>query len=62
MIYFAMGYDGHLYNLSDCGDYESADESATDLGIDTCWIFDENVAREWVKGLATWLSIDTDTG
>ena len=33
MLYFAMGYDGHLYNLSDCGDYEAADESATDLGI-----------------------------
>jgi len=56
MLYFAIGYDGNLYNLCDCGDWEAANESAEDLGVDNCWIFDETVAREWLGGLRTWLS------
>jgi hypothetical protein len=41
MLYLALAADGRVYNLCDCGDFDAADESARDLGIDVVWIFDE---------------------
>ena len=49
MMYLALGFDGHIHNLCDCGDFESAEESAKDLGIDTVWIIDRPTAKEWAK-------------
>jgi len=45
MRYFALGDDSQFYDLGDCGDFEAADESATDLldgtGIHPLWLFNE---------------------
>lgn len=46
-VWFALAADGLLYCLCDCGDFEAAEESAKDLGIDAVWIIDEAAARQW---------------
>jgi hypothetical protein len=47
-LWFALNEDGLLYNLGDHGDYEAADATATDLGLNTVWLFDEQEARNLV--------------
>jgi hypothetical protein len=44
MIYFALNTDGLLYNLGDHGDWEAAEETASDLRIDPIWILNEDEA------------------
>ena len=46
-IWFALAADGELWCLCDCGDFEAAEESAEDMGIDALWILDEAAARQW---------------
>ncbi len=46
-VWFALADDGLMYCLCDCGDFEAAEESAADLGINAIWIADEEAARQW---------------
>jgi hypothetical protein len=50
--YFALASDGLIYCLCNCGDFEAAEESATDLGIEAIWIADEPTARQWFENLS----------
>jgi hypothetical protein len=45
MLYLALGIDGRIYNLCDCGDIEAADESAKDLDISAVWLWDAADAK-----------------
>jgi len=45
--WFALGWDGKVYPLGDCGDYEAADEVARDVGIDAVWLADYDTASQW---------------
>ena len=65
-IWFALGYDGNLYNLCDCGDIEAAEESAADVIPDmegqvtntkALWLFDEDTAQQWVNTLLKGISM-----
>lgn len=47
MNYFALCADGNLYDLGDHGDFECADNTASDLQINQIWVFDEKVAKSW---------------
>jgi hypothetical protein len=51
MKYFALGSDGCMYDLCDCGDFDAAEESAHDLlhpmMVDAVWIASEDVALAW---------------
>jgi len=67
-IWFALGYDGNLYNLCDCGDIEAAEESAADVIPDmegqvtaskALWLFDEHTAHEWVNVLMKGISMNS---
>lgn len=51
-LWFALGFDGALYALGDCGDYEAAGEVATDLGIDSFWLVDPEQAHQWYSRLS----------
>lgn len=50
-LWFALAYDGDIYCLSDCGDFEAAEESAASLGIEPVWIADQEQAERWLKRL-----------
>jgi hypothetical protein len=61
-IYFALGNDGRMYNLCDCGDFEAAEESADDVlppGVGAVWIFDADTAREFANVLLTGLTMNS---
>ena len=67
-IWFALGYDGELYNLCDCGDMEAAEESAADVIPDmegqvtnskAIWLFDEHTAAQWVEVLVKGISMNS---
>ncbi len=47
-LWFALNEDGLVYNLGDHGDSESAEATASDLGLNTVWLFDEQDARNLV--------------
>ena len=60
--WFALEFDnkmgrarrvGKLMAIGDCGDYETADEIATDLGYDTMWLVDPETAQDWADQLAS---------
>ena len=53
MIYFALNPDGLLYNLGDHGDWESAEDTASDLRIDPIWTLNENEALNWAEFILT---------
>jgi len=53
MIYFALNPDGLLYNLGDHGDWESADETASNMRIDPIWTLNENEALNWAEFILT---------
>lgn len=66
-IWFALGIDGNLYNLCDCGDIEAAEESAQDLlpvmegqvtASKAVWLFDEHTAHAWVNVLLAGISMN----
>jgi hypothetical protein len=47
-IWFALGVDGVMYCLGDCGDFECAEEIAAEyIDVETVWIADETTARQW---------------
>ena len=48
MIYLALGADGNMYNLGDCGDFDAADEIAQEYLV---------VESIWITGLDKWLEI-----
>jgi hypothetical protein len=50
-VYFALATDGLIYCLSDCGDFEAAEDSARDLCIEAVWIADESTANSWLSSL-----------
>ena len=49
MIYFALNTDGLLYDLGDHGDWESAENTASNMKLDQIWVFDEIVAKSWAE-------------
>jgi hypothetical protein len=49
--WYALASDGDIYNLSDCGDFDAAEESAKSLGIDVIWIADPDQAKRWEERL-----------
>jgi hypothetical protein len=49
MIYFALNSDGLLYNLGDHGDWEAAEETASDLRLDLIWTLNEDEALNWAE-------------
>ena len=49
MIYFALNHDGLLYNLGDHGDWESAEETASNMKIDPIWTLNEDEALNWAE-------------
>lgn len=51
-IWFALADDGLMYCLCDCVDFDAAEESAADIGINAVWIADEETARQWHARLA----------
>lgn len=57
--WFALGIDGVLYALGDCGDFVIADEIAKDiLPLDAIWIADYETARQWSDLLNAHLYLD----
>ena len=46
MKYFCLDSKGKLWDLCDCGDFDAAEESAVDMGVEPIWIFAENDAKE----------------
>jgi hypothetical protein len=50
-IWFALGHDGQMYCLCDCGDFDAAEESARDLGVNAIWIADQERAEQWFARL-----------
>jgi len=57
-IWFALADDGELHNLCDCGDFEAAEESAKDMGINPIWTFDEFIAINWLNTIAKGVSMN----
>jgi hypothetical protein len=53
MIYFALNPDGLLYNLGDHGDWESAEETASNMKIDSIWTLNEDEALNWAEFILT---------
>lgn len=51
-IWFALATDGDMHYLGHCGDFEAAEASADDLGIDAIWIIDAEQARQWLACLS----------
>lgn len=55
MNYFALSSDGDLCNLGNHGDWESAENTATDLLINQIWVFNEIQAKSWANFINTTL-------
>lgn len=58
-VWFALGSDGRIYKLGDCGDFEAADEVADDIlpeGESALWILDADTAYDWMCALGGGLS------
>ena len=51
MTYVALADDGKIYNLCDCGDFDSAEEAEQKLGINAVWIADEPTWKLWLESL-----------
>jgi len=52
--WFALGSDGLIYTLGDCGDFEAADEVAQDIlpeDTNAIWILDADAAFDWMHTL-----------
>ena len=51
-FWYAIGTDGYLYCLGDCGDFDAADEVAKDtLSCGVVWIIDKHFANQWKETL-----------
>ena len=53
--WFCLSMEGHggLIPLGDCGDFEAADEIATDLGEPMTWLVSPENAQQWANVLAS---------
>ena len=51
-MFFCLSSDGELYILGNHGDWEAAEATATDLGLDPIWVFGEQSAKQW-RGVLT---------
>lgn len=59
MRWFALGSDGIVYNLCDCGDIEAAEESAVDVlppDVSAIWLLDEITARQWHSAIGEFIN------
>ena len=51
-FWYALGNDGNMYCLGDCGDFEVAEEIAEDtIDCGVVWIADKNTANQWLNVL-----------
>lgn len=52
-IYFCLLASGELLCIGDCGDFDAAEEIATDLacGEGVIWILDQKTAEQWAARL-----------
>lgn len=46
-MYFCLASDGLLYILGNHGDFEAAEDTARDMGLEVIWLLDEQTARSW---------------
>lgn len=46
-IWFAVSDMGELFCLGHCGDFDQAEEEATNSGINPIWMIDEETAKQW---------------
>lgn len=51
--YFCIASDGLLYILGNHGDYEAAEATAKDMGLEVIWMFGEETALSWQASLAS---------
>ena len=50
--WFALCSSGDLVPLGDHGDYEAADATANDLGLETIWLTDAETVTQWQETIA----------
>ena len=58
--WFALGSDGIVYALGDCGDIEAAESIAPDVmpeDVSAIWLLDERTAREWHSAIGQFLDM-----
>jgi hypothetical protein len=48
-LYFALAEDGSMYNVGNHGDWEAAEQTATDLGLGQIWLTNEDEAVNWAN-------------
>ena len=63
MQWFALGSDGMVYNLCDCGDIEAAEESALDVlpeGTSAVWLMDAVSALDWAERIVEFILMDEE--
>lgn len=46
-MFFCLSSDGQLYILGNHGDWEAAEDTATNMGLDPIWVFGEESAKQW---------------
>ena len=56
-LYFCLASDGLIYNLGDHGDFEAAEDTAQNLGLDVIWMFGESTAQSWRDTLTQHLEV-----
>jgi hypothetical protein len=49
--WFALGIDGKVYAMGDCGDMDAADEVADDMGVEVVWMADYSTAMQWCDAI-----------
>ena len=45
--YYCLADDGELWILGDHGDFEAAEATAIDMGLNPIWILDSITADQW---------------
>jgi len=50
-FWYCIAFDGNLYIIGDHGDFEAAEETAEDMGLEAVWLFDQTTADEWRETL-----------
>jgi len=51
--WYCIAFDGNLYILGYHGDFEAAEETAEDMGLEPVWLFDQTTADEWRETLTS---------
>ena len=49
--WFALGIDGKVYAMGDCGDMDAADEVADNMGVEVVWMADYDTAMQWCDAI-----------